>query len=225
MASTIQVDKITDIGGNTMIESNGSGTFTNSLPAPTSGIAASAIDSGTIATARLGSGTASSSTFLRGDQTYAAAGGGKLLQVVANNYTTVTTISASGRTDLFTQAITPSVASSKILVSFSVGMGNNATGVSAINLLRDIASGGYADLGQGSGASHNAAAGGAYDADSNVLRQISYVYLDSPSYSVGNAITYKVQYYSNSATSQYINRSNSNATSSTSNIVLMEIEA
>ena len=32
MASTIQVDKITDIGGNTMIESNGSGTFTSSLP-------------------------------------------------------------------------------------------------------------------------------------------------------------------------------------------------
>ena len=75
MASTIQVDTIKDIGGNTMISSNGSGTFTNSLPAPTSGIAASAIDSGTISTARLGSGTASSSTFLRGDQTYAAAGG------------------------------------------------------------------------------------------------------------------------------------------------------
>ena len=74
MASTIQVDNIKDIGGNTMLESNGSGTFTNNLPAPTSGIVASAIDSGTIATARLGSGTASSSTFLRGDQTYATAG-------------------------------------------------------------------------------------------------------------------------------------------------------
>ena len=37
------------------------------------GIPASAIDSGTIATARLGSGTASSSTFLRGDQTFASA--------------------------------------------------------------------------------------------------------------------------------------------------------
>ena len=48
------------------------GTMTG-VPAPTSGVAASAIDSGTIATARLGSGTASSSTFLRGDQTYAAA--------------------------------------------------------------------------------------------------------------------------------------------------------
>jgi len=151
-------------------------------------------------------------------------GGGKLLQVVANNYTTVATISASGRTDLFTQAITPIAASSKVLISFSVGMGNNATGVSAMNLRRDIASGGYADIGQGSGASsHNGAAGGAYDADSNVLRQISYVYLDSPTYSVGNVITYKVQYYSNSSTNQYINRANSNAVSSTSNIVLMEI--
>ena len=36
---------------------------------------ASAITAGTMATARLGSGTASSSTFLRGDQTYAAVGG------------------------------------------------------------------------------------------------------------------------------------------------------
>ena len=84
MASTIQVDNIKDIGGNTMVSSNGSGTFTNNLPAPTSGIAASAIDSGTIATARLGSGTASSSTFIRGDQTYAEAGGGALVQVGKN---------------------------------------------------------------------------------------------------------------------------------------------
>jgi len=66
MASTIQVDTIKDIGGNTMLESNGSGTIT--------GLPASAVSSGTIATARLGSGTASSSTFLRGDQTYATAG-------------------------------------------------------------------------------------------------------------------------------------------------------
>tara|TARA_R110002126_G_C10288998_1_gene485843 strand:+ start:49 stop:756 length:708 start_codon:yes stop_codon:yes gene_type:complete len=43
-----------------------------------SALAASKL-SGTIATARLGSGTASSSTFLRGDQTYAAAGGGLTL--------------------------------------------------------------------------------------------------------------------------------------------------
>ena len=39
------------------------------------GIPASAINSGTIATARLGSGTASGTTFLAGDQTYKEAGG------------------------------------------------------------------------------------------------------------------------------------------------------
>ena len=63
-----------------------SGTATG-FPAPTSGIAASAIDSGTIATARLGSGTASSSTFLRGDQTYAEAGGGGMDLVSATSIT------------------------------------------------------------------------------------------------------------------------------------------
>ncbi len=57
-----------------------SGTMTG-VPAPTSGVAASAIDSGTIATARLGSGTASSSTFLRGDQTYAEPGGGSWILI------------------------------------------------------------------------------------------------------------------------------------------------
>jgi hypothetical protein len=47
------------------------------------GIPASAISSGTIATARLGSGTANSSTFLRGDQTYAEAGGGSLVKLAS----------------------------------------------------------------------------------------------------------------------------------------------
>jgi hypothetical protein len=41
-----------------------------------SGINASNISSGTVATARLGSGTANASTFLRGDQTYATISAG-----------------------------------------------------------------------------------------------------------------------------------------------------
>ena len=95
-----------------------SGTMTG-VPVPTSGIAASAIDSGTIATARLGSGTASSSTFLRGDQTYAAAGGGKINQVinaidVASRTTTSTSfVTASSSATI---NITPSATSSKIYV-------------------------------------------------------------------------------------------------------------
>ena len=151
---------------------------------------------------------------------------GKVLQTVAQNFSSYNTLNTNGRSDLFTQAITPIVASSKILVSFSLAMGNNVTGVSAINLQRDVNSGGYSELGQASGAgTHNGAAGGAYDTDANVLRQISYVYLDSPSYSVGNAITYKLQYYQNSTSNSFINRTDSNAIRGTSNIVLMEIGA
>jgi len=43
MASTIQVDTIKDIGGNTMISSNGSGTFTSNLPASSGEIVAAKI--------------------------------------------------------------------------------------------------------------------------------------------------------------------------------------
>ena len=54
---------------------------------------ASSLASGTVPTARLGSGTASSSTFLRGDSTYAAAGGGKIA-----NYTVLQTNTHSSGT-------------------------------------------------------------------------------------------------------------------------------
>jgi hypothetical protein len=73
---------------------------------------------GTVATARLGSG-ATSTTFLRGDQTYAAAGGGKVLQVVHN--TTAAAVNA-GSTEVdtnLTATIVTSAANSKILVSIA----------------------------------------------------------------------------------------------------------
>ena len=78
------------------------------------------INSGTIATARLGSGTASSSTFLRGDQTYAEAGGGLVLQVIEATSSTQqdnssTTPAATG----LTVNITPASASNKVLVMAS----------------------------------------------------------------------------------------------------------
>ena len=51
---------------------------------------ASKITAGTIATARLGSGTANSSTFLRGDNTFAEAGGGGTALVHTSNITSAT---------------------------------------------------------------------------------------------------------------------------------------
>ena len=88
MSSILKVDTIQDQDGNNIINENantitiGASGDTITIPSgatlanngTVTGIPASAIDSGTIATARLGTGTASSSTFLRGDQTYAAAG-------------------------------------------------------------------------------------------------------------------------------------------------------
>ena len=61
MASTIQVDNIKDIGGNTMISSNGSGTFTSNLPAVAPNVSTA---TGTLPIANGGTGAA----------TFAAAG-------------------------------------------------------------------------------------------------------------------------------------------------------
>ena len=58
----------------------------------TGNLNASVINAGTIATARLGSGTADSTTFLRGDQTYATAGG--VDGIVSNANATAITINS-----------------------------------------------------------------------------------------------------------------------------------
>ena len=80
--SKVEVDQVDPQSGTTL--TLGTSGDTVSIPSgvtlanagTVTAIPASAINSGTIATARLGSGTASSSTFLRGDQTYATPAGG-----------------------------------------------------------------------------------------------------------------------------------------------------
>tara|TARA_R100000808_G_C2085211_1_gene107638 strand:+ start:43 stop:600 length:558 start_codon:yes stop_codon:yes gene_type:complete len=93
------------------IQINGSGTIT--------GISEGGLNDDSIAIADLSAtGTASSSTFLRGDNTWAAAGGGKILQVVGaeeGNYVA----NPSGYTTFFDLDITPESASSKFIVNVS----------------------------------------------------------------------------------------------------------
>ena len=75
---------------------------------------------GTIPTARLGSGTASGTTFLAGDQTYKEAGGGLILQVVQGTTSTQHDNSSTTPTDIgLTVDITPASASNKVLVMVS----------------------------------------------------------------------------------------------------------
>ena len=214
MASTIQVDTIKDIGGNTIISSNGKGTFTSNLPAPTSGIVASAIDSGTIATARLGSGTANSSTFLRGDQTYAAAGGGKVLQVLQTAGAYVTTIaSTTYALNMSAPSITPSATSSKILIMHSAPSGltlSNTSNMGHATLYRDAVN--ITTFGHGSSfASYQGA---------SPLSGTNIIYLDSPSST--SAIVYSVYVKTDNASLSMVYGYNSGQPRASS-ITVMEI--
>ena len=79
-------------------------------------------------------GTASSSTFLRGDNAWEAAGGGKVLQVVTATYATQETTTSTSYVDTgLTASITPAATANKVLVlvSNSVKSGRNFTGESS----------------------------------------------------------------------------------------------
>ena len=104
-SSTDQFD--IEIAGTRRLRANSSGidvtgtctatTFSGSGASLTS-LAANQLSSGTVATARLGSGTASSSTYLRGDNTWASISAG----TTVNNHTTnrlLTCASTSGQLD------------------------------------------------------------------------------------------------------------------------------
>lgn len=135
-SALVSTDKMEVVGiqdvGETMVP--GTGTITNDHISSTaaiatskiSGLAASAttdttsasnISSGTLATARLGSGTADATTFLRGDQSWAAAGGGKVLQVITATDNTALSVTSGSFTDTgLTASITCSSTSNKVLV-------------------------------------------------------------------------------------------------------------
>ena len=154
--------------------------------------------SGTVPTARLGSGTASSSTVLYGDQTYKTEPtGGKVLQVVQATATTAkSTTSTSYAASGVSVSITPSATSSKVLVL--VGGGETTQG------------GGTA---QGNVEMYSQTGGGGYSLLFNVMRSntqdgnaigqnMSNAYLHSPS--TTSQVDYEI-YFKTNANTYYIN--------------------
>jgi len=123
-------------------------------------------------------GTASSSTFLRGDNSWAAAGGGKILQVVtATDSTERSTTSTSFVTasNTLSCTITPSATSSKIFVIAGFGTDGTSAGACLTTLYR-----GSTNLGPANGLSQS------FDRKSGNCLTI----LDSPS--TTSATTYQV---------------------------------
>lgn len=166
-------------------------------------------------------GTADATTFLRGDNAWASAGGGKVLQVVQVIKTDGFSTGSSTHTDItgISASITPSSSSNKILVNVSVGTADfSAAAYFGFQLVRDST-----DLGQGTVAGQTASTFGGTGNNSRGRGSLAYTYLDSPSST--SSLTYKLQVRIESGNTIYINYRNAGTYLTTSStITLMEIE-
>ena len=155
----------------------------------------------------LGSGVVNQATLADGAAAGAKLGTGSVIQRVQNlTYPRASTQSITFvATDHFV-TITPILASSKILLNFSGMINTNGTNWRAwIDVYRSINGGTFTGIApQGSsgttGANNSAGFMDEVRGDSSRLQvPFNIHYLDSPSYSVGNAIVYKLYFRTNDA--------------------------
>lgn len=170
------------------------------------------IEDGTIALADLSAtGTKDSTTFLRGDNTFAEAGGGKVLQVVEGVSTTQTQTTNTSYTQSNLEVnITPSSTSSKILVISSfLGATSRGDQTAFFTIYRDATNLATSDFTV------------IYDPSNTgdeIRLPIAMQVLDSPS--TTSQITYEVYIKSNTGTAVTLNPGNKRGS-----IIVMEIGA
>jgi hypothetical protein len=160
----------------------------------------------------------------------AAAGGGKLLQCVGTSKTDrASTTSTSYTSSGLELAITPTAASSKIVINASVNFYQGGFGIWKV--VRDIDGGGYADItgsiGDQVGSNRKRSTTGA-----NLTQMFtpSLTFLDSPSYTLTDVLTYQVQWMTENTITTYLNYKSPDTdhvyhTTNASMIYLMEIGA
>ena len=137
------------------------------------------------------------------------------------SFTDIAGTDETGAGSIWEVNITPLRANSKILFEFSGAIGSNLGVMQAVRLVREIndSSAAYPFLGDASGSSPRVSRHVRDDQTAmktHVVNQIHFTFLDSPSYSVGNKITYHLEGmgYSGSET-VYLNRSGSQQTEAT----------
>lgn len=153
---------------------------------------------------------------------------GKILQVVSTATTNQFSTSSNTFTDCtpMTVNITPSAASSKVLVLCNANFGGTADNRTGVRLLR-----GSTNIFQGADSSNRQGVTTATDnAEDNSLYSVAFQFLDSPS--TTSETTYKLQVSAQAAGSEtlYLNRTGTNADAqytkhSASSITVMEIGA
>jgi hypothetical protein len=175
---------------------------------------------GSVSLAKLSAtGTKDATTFLRGDNTFAEAGGGKVLQVVqtvkTDIFSTTNTYSSGGFADItdLSVTITPSAISSKILVLVQI-YNSVSSNTQFFNLIRgatNLLQPGSGTLKSTIGNDHN-------------MGNVAITFLDSPS--TTSATTYKVATCREGAGTVYINRRSDSADhAGSSTITAIEIGA
>tara|TARA_R100000458_G_C8230545_1_gene212352 strand:+ start:76 stop:786 length:711 start_codon:yes stop_codon:yes gene_type:complete len=141
-------------------------------------------------------------------------GGGKILQVVQTVKTDTfshevsdTSFHSTG----FQVSITPTKASSKILLMYSVHIGSDTNNRVYLQIQRSINAGSYTAIGIGDTISNRfRATTGSMLHHGGDTRVHAAHYLDSPSYSLTNAIIYRLYGYVHATQYFYINRSHNN---------------
>jgi len=175
------------------------------------------ITDGTIALADLSAtGTKDATTFLRGDNTFAEAGGGGVIQTQYYNYTGVLSATNTSWQDLgsFSLSITPTSASSKILVHCTFGRAtgdNDGANTVAFRFTRNGTAVGIGNV-DGNRERMGWSLLGANYNSINHAHGFCFSYIDAPA--TTSTLTYKVQNYNEGGTfllnrnSDYSNDSN-----------------
>jgi len=130
----------------------------------------------------------------------ASGAGGKILQVIQTVKTDTTSTSSqipsvSDVTGMSVD-ITPSASNSKILISYHLNIGASSNVIAFFRLNRKIASGSFSEIFVGTG---TPGATGYYATtviyvNNDYMAQSTSCFLDTPSYTLGDTITYKLTY-------------------------------